>query len=328
MNKKYLILWLFKILVSINLLACDVCNIFEYANRSNKSYLGVFTRYRVFNGYKHLDENHLFFINSDNLVNGRISHEPDGMMVQKSSFDFERYLTTELRANFNFRDKWNFTILVPFSKNEVYYKSVFSMTRPVTDSAIVVKGVGDIIIASDYVKTVEQGKFKHYIKPGIALKLPTGAFNKRINNQMLMPDIQLGTGSIDVIFRLNYMLTYASVGLDIGTNYKLNTKNSNEVLFGNSLNLNSNLFYVVELNEKWRIIPRSGVYIEQAQKDRIQGKFIETSGGKSYFGNMGLDVVYKSFTIQTLCQLPVYEQLNGPVIGNAGRLIGGVLYNF
>ncbi len=328
MKYRNLIILLVFTLIGTTALACDVCNIFEYANRSNKSYIGIFTRYRVFNGYKHLDENHQFFVDSKSLDNARISHEPDGILVEKSKYDYERYLTTEFRANINLKNKWNITILCPFSKNEVYYKNVFSMTRPVTDSTIIVKGIGDVILAADYIKTIENTKFKHYIKPGLAVKLPSGSFNKRINNQTLMPDIQLGTGSVDFIFRLNYTLTYASSGLDVSTNYKLNTKNKNDVLFGNSINLNTNLFYVFEINEKWRIIPKSGIYLEQSQKDIVQDKIVHTTGGKSYFGNFGVDIIFKSITLQALWQLPVYEKLNGPVIGNAGRLIGGVWYSF
>lgn len=312
-------------------LACDICNIFEYANRRNRSYVGVFYRHRFFNGYANESQQNQYFLNPQPLqtANARQAHIPEaeGTTFYRNKSDYEMYQTIELRGNYAYRKNWNFQLIMPYVISQLYYKTVWSSGSPIQDSVLRINGLGDAIVVADYTYSFEKGKFKHILKPGIGLKMPSGKYLAGKNGKIYGYDIQPGTSSFDIIGRLNYLVTNDKWGLDLFLNYRYCLKGKNEVQFGNKWNAMTSLYYTLKFHE-FSFLPKVGCYYEFSEKDRFRGEIKNLTGGYTWFYQTGVDVMYKQFIVQFLFQKPFAEKLNGPVIGNAGRLMVGVVYNF
>lgn len=314
--------------------ACDVCNIFEYANRNNQSYIGVFYRQRFFNGYKDLNHTHNYTLQPQQFANARMEHVPDGqgrVIFNRNPNDFELYHTVELRGNYAYKNKWNFQAIVPYVFSKVYYKEVFRLNstfQPLRDSTLNINGMGDIVIAIDRILLYEPRFIRHMFKPGVAIKAPTGHYQLNSKSgQQLGHDLQPGTGSWDFLLRFNYLVTNDWWGVDVFTNYRYCTTSPLNVQFGQRYNAMLSGFYTFRWNQL-KCLPRSGLYYEWADFDVVENQKLLFTGGQTWFYQAGFDVMTNKIIFQALFQKPFYEQLNGNiVIGNAGRLSIGVVYN-
>jgi hypothetical protein len=315
-------------------IACDVCNIFEYTNRSNSSYAGIYYRNRMFNGYNALGQPNQYTLTPAQLqsANARMAHLPNSTdtYVNPTDRDYEYFQTIELRYNFNYKRNWNFQIILPYSINKAYYKHVL-ITNPFPirkDSVIFTHGLGDVILLADYAFILDKNWTRHILRPGIALKLPTGKYQEKDELGQTLPyDLQIGTGSVDLMLRFNYLVTNDIWGLEVLSSVRYLSPNDIGIQFGSRFNSMTNLFYTFGKNST-KIIPKLGTYYEWADFDMVRGEKKTFSGGQSLYIQTGVDVLIKKFTLQILFQKPVYQKLNGMVVGNSGRFVSGLMYNF
>lgn len=328
--KKYLFIYLIISILTISqLIACDVCNIFEYANRTNRSYVGVFYRQRFFNGYRDLGHQHNYDFVPQNPDNARMEHVPEGdegTTFFRNARDYEWYQTVEIRGNYAYGRNWNFQLIVPYVASKLHYQQVWQVPNPIRDSTFNINGLGDAIVVADYAHSFYTGMIKHIVKPGIGLKLPIGMHNASSQGRTYGYDIQPGTGSFDLIARASYLVTNDHWGIDMFLNYRYCFEGVNDVQFGNKWNAMSNIYYTFKIG-KMSVLPKIGGYFEHSEKDKVRGKINDFSGGYTWFYQAGADVMAGDFIIQILFQKPFSERLNGPVIGNAGRVMLGVVYN-
>ncbi len=307
-------------------LGCDVCNIYEYTNLNNRSFIGFFYRYRTFNGYAHLGNEHQFQF----PTNGRTSHEPEenGLYADKTQQDYETYTTWELRGNITLKEKINFQFILPYEQNTVYYKKIIALPKPETDTTIALEGWGDLMLAADYIFQKSNGKIKHIFRPGFAINFPTGDYKKASEEGKLYdPIIQPGTGSWAWIIRANYQVIYRNTGLMASLNYQIAGKGKHNYDFANSFNFNADVFHQLFLGNL-AIVPRMGTYMENASHDFFQNEKVALSGGNSWFGNIATDFNFKKWTCQIAYQIPFSESLNGNQLGNAGRFNFGIIKGF
>ncbi|SMG40576.1 hypothetical protein SAMN05661096_02771 [Marivirga sericea] len=320
MNKKIILLVVLTSLQS-KLLACDVCNIFEFKTVDQKNYIGVFYHYMSFNGYDHLNQPHQLFSKSPQM------HELDGsnLFFEKKQQDFEKYSTFALRANINLFKNFRLNVLLPYEHTVVYYNKVWSTLDPVSDTTMLLSGLGDAIVGIDKNIRFKTDQFTHYLIPGLSLKLPTGITNIKDNaDEVFDPEIQPGTGSLDVLLKLNYTLTNGKWGVFSATNYKINSTH-NGYRFANSFNFQSDIFLILG-NPKKQFIPQAGLYLERAGNNLDNGNIIDFTGGSTVFFDSGMELrLNNSISFQFSAQLPIYDQRNNTQIGNAGRLNVGLI---
>lgn len=320
MNKK-LILLLILVGIQTRLLACDVCNIFEFKTVDQKNYIGVFYHYMSFNGYSHLNQEHRMFSRSPQM------HELDGsnLFFEKKQQDFEKYSTFALRANLNLFKNFRLNVLLPYERTVVYYNKVWSTVDPVSDTTMTLSGLGDAIVGIDKNIRFTTDQFTHYLIPGLSLKLPTGITNiKDRAGEVFDPEIQPGTGTLDLLLRLNHTMTNGKWGLFSASSYKINNTHNN-YRFANSFNFQSDVFLVLG-NPKKQFIPQAGFYMESAGKNIDEGNSIDFTGGTTVFFDSGMELrINNSISFQLSAQLPVYDQRNNTQIGNAGRLNVGLV---
>lgn len=325
MNKIYMFL-IISALSLYDATACDVCNIFEYSTVEQRSFIGIFYRYRMFNGYAALGQSNNMFPTRKSTL-----HEPEdaGFLAEKSQRDYETYHTWEIRLNHTIKNKVNLMLILPYRRNTAYYANVIDAPKPQHDSLFVSKGWGDMVLAADYMIKFDCKNGAHILRPGLAMTLPTGQFNEEVSNGELHdPILQPGSSAYAFILRLNYQYfnQINKYGFTASTNYKKSTTGENGYLFADSYNLQTNVFYQKGLGN-WNLVPRLGAYFESAGSNTWNDNIQTLTGGDTVFGDIGLDINKKAVTFQAVYQMKLYEKLEGNQIGNAGRLNLGIVCN-
>ncbi len=316
------------------ILACDICNLYDYSNRENRNFVGIFYRYRLYNGYQETNPpiaNRFFFDPTAN-PKARTSHEisDSNTYLNKTSKDFQRFETIELRFNYNIKDKINLQILLPWSRHYLYFNEIVRTGGNfyVGDSTTQLNGLGDPFILGDYVFRLEKAGFMHILRPGLGIKFPIGQYLLSDKSKRVYPyDIQTGIPSLDILLRFNYTMQYKKWGLDFFNNLRFSTLSANKVLQGSRVNSFLSLFYLISI-KKFTLIPRLGLYYESAEKDIWKNNLQINTGGRSLFGQIGFDCNFNPFILQILYQHPFSQKLNGEVIQNAGRLNLGLMFSF
>lgn len=308
-----------------NTYACDVCNIYEYKPyNTSGNYIGFFYHLRKFNGYKHLDQSHNFFGRDPKMHD----FEGSGVFLEREQQDYEIYQTVAARMNLRLGNKVNLLLIMPYEFIKIHNETVWSYVDPVNDTTMVLQGQGDLITALDYSINFGKEGNKHTLRPGIAVKWPTGVYNKKnAEGRSFDPEIQPGTGSIDFIFRLNYLkLAKSGFGQMASLNYKVNGPTQQSYKFANSINGQVDLFYQFDLMLERFLVPKIGIYAETSGYNTWNGERDELTGGSTYLLDLGLDFQVKRFTVQALYQPVLADFRNGKQIGNAGRLNLGLIY--
>jgi hypothetical protein len=69
------------------------------------------------------------------------------------------------------------------------------------------------------------------------------------------------------------------------------------------------------------------MFYEIAEKDRLENKSLDHSGGNILFYHTGIDFYYGRFSINTALQIPLSQDLNGIQPQLKSRFIAGVMYS-
>lgn len=191
-----------------------------------------------------------------------------------------------------------------------------------------VTGLGDALLSANYT-VINTGDSSNMLKQllliGVGVKLPTGKFKTTQNNELLHANLQAGSGSVDYQTSLIYVLRYNSFGISTDITYRFNGGNSNQYRFGERFSTNANAFYRYRTGSTV-LMPLLGYSYEFAYAD-LQNNYIDTNtGGLTTLANIGFDVYFDKFIINTLVQLPV-SNTNTASKPNP-RLMTGVSYLF
>ncbi len=311
--------------------SCDDCSGFLYGLYPNKTYVGLQYRYRVFNGYDHLNNHHRFSFSKKGLTNSKTTHHPgvNFILTNPNKADYERYFTTELLLNYNLADNYNFSLRLPYQSAEVYFKEAITLTNPITDTLFTFSGIGDMVISANRYNVFNQNKWVHTFYQGLGIKLPTGKF-KLDDNQGSGPVafFQTGTGSFDFLLQIKYGLVYKErAGISLMGNYKISTQRKQEYRFGNRFSGSGSLFYRLNFG-KWTLTPHAGLFIEIAATDFYLSNEITSTGGNTLMLQTGLDVQFQNITFFAQWYGAVTNQLNGNQIGSSGIFYTGLLFSF
>lgn len=323
--------------------ACDPCSFYQYNTLQQKSYVAFFYRLRQFNGYDGQFAPAWRWQPAD-YRNARISHEvADGPNVfwTPSKRDFMRLESYELRYNHSWDIKLsdsednsplvlNLTGQLGWGRSSYYLADIvkYDGMRPnqKQDSLVQTLGIQDPRLGLSAYYSLYTGDLKHNIGLGFLIRLPLGAFNVlEPNGRLIHPELQQGTGALDLMPRLNYMLIYESVGADFNGIYRFSGTNSNGYQFGPGYNLQADFFYTAKISPSFKIVPRAGVYHEFERvhfQDRLA---VNGTGGQATFGNIQLDLMYRETALTLQYQHPFSSQLNGRQLLNAGRLNLGLV---
>lgn len=202
-----------------------------------------------------------------------------------------------------------------------------------TDQVVSAQGLGDVSFMANYLllNTGEsKSDFKHTLLAGGGIKLPTGKFDQTDKGKIINRNFQLGTGSVDFTLNAIYTVRYKKVGVNVETGYKINTRNTDDYLFGNQFRASGKFFLWQEIG-KVALLPYAGLNYEQAAMHR-EGKILQVNtGGDAWLGSTGLDVYIKQLTVGVNYQKPVSQQYNSDAsaqITSKARWTASVTFNF
>jgi hypothetical protein len=209
------------------------------------------------------------------------------------------YSATKSKEHFNTLDVWGRFYLhkrvqlfafVPFSVN-TKIDDAFGTDRFI--------GLSDISLVTNYViintgDSLKQ-KVKHNLLVGGGIKLPTGKYGRKGEAGIMIPNMQIGTGSFDFLLNTVYNMRVKSYGINYDFNYRINTANRKQYLFGNKFNTSVRGFYWHNI-QKSVLMPNAGLYFEH-MKDFKNGSERVFTGGYSLMATAGMDVYIRNFGI-------------------------------
>ncbi len=307
MNKKktsisFLILYFAMISAS---LSCDICgcsvggNYFGILPKFQNNFIGVRYQYRSF------DSEHLILFPGD--------------VPMKTH---ETFHTAELWGRYVVNRKLHLFAFLPYN----YY------IRDENETRSVVSGVGDISLMASYI-VINTGNelssnWKHALQIGAGIKLPTGKSNSiEPHSGLLIPSLQVGTGSFDLPFNLIYTLRYNQVGLNVEANYRMNTSNKRKYKFGDRITSSARIFYWKKIKNT-SFLPHLGMSFEYGFIDQDKKVKQEYTQSNVLMGNVGIDVYYRKMILNLSTQMPLYQDIAQGQIVSKQRLYAGVSFLF
>jgi hypothetical protein len=333
------------ILISLSsVFACDICPMDEYSTLRNRGYVGIFYRYSLFKGYNYIEEQSNPFSFKPIGRNKKHNIFEDGNFYEDSENDFEAFQTIDIRFNYNYKNKWNLLVVLPYHYNINYFDKVTPQIGQTFDSTTVTSGIGDVILGAQRLSVYQTEFWRHQFKYGLGVSLPTGNSELRANGNEPYndPSHLPGKGTTDLIIRGNYTAsTNDKLGFKVNLLYGFslkkaqsgnisglpsNTLEITDYRFGNRTSIDGLLFYVIG-KTKIKAIPKIGYSFNHALKDKANGTIIDPTGGNIGYANIGLDIVYGRFTWQTMFSKPLHQDFNGQQLNSTGRLQTGLLFS-
>lgn len=289
---RFVMIFCILILPGYSAVACDFCNCYLGLNPGyNKNTVGFRSSLR----------NTSLEIPGQNL---RISHFGEGHPVEDGGGMLEEtFLGFELFARLYPTSKLQLIVNMPYSINTIDYNQQSETRSAFSDLTL----MGMYQLANT--TTLDSMRVRHRLFGGAGIKLPTGKYKTPEDVTIPMADhLYSGTGSFDVLFGVSYLGKFRNFGWNVDLNYKLNTKNSLDYKFGNTINLVPRVFYEYKLHS-FILYPHLGVAFEKGAADEDDGLEQTDTGGQMIFGTGGLDVYYKMVSLSSDVRLPVYENM-------------------
>ena len=288
-------------IVSLNASACDICGCSSGTNTlgllpsMNKHFIGL--RFQQ-NNYS------------------STPHESGSSIYSASN---EYFKTLDIWGRYSFGKRFQLMGFVPYKLNK----------RLNSSSAIELKGVGDASILLNYqlIKLDNNKKWKQSLLVGIGAKLPTGKFDAIQNHSFINENIQLGTGSVDVPFGINYSIRKEKLGVHVEVNYKANSTNKQHFKFGNKFSSAFRLFYQTKFKE-FALIPQIAMNYEHNNSNRREKIAEEFTNGFGVQNQYGIDIYYKKFGLNIQYSLPLKNNYGEGHIENKGRFSTHIIYLF
>lgn len=300
-----------------NSMACDICNMsVSLSPDDTKNYVSFLHRYRY--TCKNITTLKMKELNSTSRHSGVLLIPT--LEDQKHEEMFSVY---EIKGLYNFNHRLHTTISIPVIQN----------VREINDvQQFQISGIGDPIVMMKYniIRTSFEEKINHRVTLGSGLKIPLGSYDFKYNEEVVDHDIQAGTGTLDFVFSIDYLMRYKKIGLLFNTNYKVNTLNKKvDYMFGNTLNSTLNLFYMKKFGDDISLLPFIGTYGELASMDIEDKAYEDNTGGKLIFGTVGSQLFFYQFKFEALYQHTLKSILNGDLqMETKNRIQLGISYMF
>lgn len=329
--QRYISFFILFISFNFNASACDICGCYMGITPfDNQSQMGVFYRYRSFNGYK--NQKHAIFPANSRFFNYQakpvyIFDETLNQEVlssrhshKKNPNDYEIYRVAELRAKYFIHQRIEVNAIMPFVMNSVRYNSI----------ATHVQGQGDLNLFAGYhaLRKIEVENIQQRLILGGGIKLRTGEFylndasDKRIHYL-----IQPGTGTNDLFLYSNYFLSFNKIGFSTNLMYKYNGANMYKESVAPGFTNFTNVFYKFIFNKNFSIIPAISFFYEYTQGEIYDDKLLGFHGMNNALLGPSIDIFVKNISINCAFQKSVFDFESGHP-ESAGRVVFGITYNF
>ncbi len=296
-----------------SLFACDHCGIYVNMQPNDFSHHIGFTYSRsIFSGIVPQFTRSLGLRHGDEAT----IKEYQGTTVRD---DFQ---SMELRARYSFNQRFFVWGRLPIVDNARYVNDKLESKT---------QGFGDPILLGGYniinSKSTDTTGFRHRLEVGAGIKFPMGATQAKYEDAYVDHDMQLGTGSYDAVFSMNYVAFLRQVGVTNQAMYRWNGANLNEYTFGSVFR--DQLALLAQFPVKsWTLMPRAGVTGEWHGVDKQRGEVLANSGAERFMWSVGMEIVYKSVSLSGTFMSPFYENLTGDQFGQQNTTNFNIKYFF
>ncbi len=269
---------------NLSMRACDVCGgntgstNLGFVSGHQRSFVGFRTTFRSYSSSDHIHNNEL----------------------DKGST--EKFWTTDLMAKIHIHKRLQLIAFLPYQVNR----------RTQDDASIHLQGLGDAtcIANSILLHTANpESKWTHLLQGGLGLKMPTGKWDALYNGNFVHYNMQLGTGSWDLMGLATYSISNELFSTIAEVNYKYNTPNKLDYRFGDRLNVNLTSFYTLK-HKEFKFIPSLGLQYEYANPDFRSAIQEEMTGGFSLKSIAGLQSIRYPFNMGISGGMPLISQFS------------------
>ncbi|WP_322970758.1 hypothetical protein [Faecalibacter sp. LW9] len=196
------------------------------------------------------------------------------------------------------------------------------------DNSVSINGIGDANVMGTY-KIIQPSEnatdnVKHFFNAAIGIKIPLAKFNN-VYADTPNPSFQLGTGSWDTQFGLNYQITIKDISVQMVTDYNLKGENKNKYKFGDQWNQLIQIQYPI-LKNNTQLIGKLGFQNEFYQANKQFNEFIPKTKGNLQLAKIGLEGSTSKFNYGIEYLLPIRSDLNSGEVKFKNRL--GLFINY
>ena len=168
-----------KLLLSYQLLlSCDFCSLLDYGNLNNQTSFRLDYKFRLFKGYNQTINP---YTGSKIVARNGVLHKtlPGSEKAYiNSTKDYEAYRLVNLGFVYNHKKNTNYMINLPYLSNTDFYGLVIPSIGAAVSEKKQYTGFGDLNIGIQKIASKEYKQWKHTIKLGFLLFLPTGKYNE------------------------------------------------------------------------------------------------------------------------------------------------------
>ena len=149
----------------------------------------------------------------------------------------DRFTTHEIIGRYNWKKGLQFSVVIPYKFNYRYESEHYED----------IKGIGDISMHLHWL-AVKPGnnKWKHALMLSAGMELPTGKFEF---SHEIPSTFQVGSGSLDQAYNVNYTLRNSRIGFNLEYSYRINGDADKNFSWGDGFNGVSRLMYL-EIDDK------------------------------------------------------------------------------
>jgi hypothetical protein len=304
------------LLVSLWATACDVCGIYlGVLPNDRRTSVGLFWRSRYMSGTTLLPNT------SPMLQLKHGDHVAPGVPTTEVPMT-ELVNVLELRADVRMTQRLFVLASLPLTNT---YRSVNGYR--VLDEY----GIGDpfLLLRYQLVNTrckTDDVRTVHRLLVGAGPKFPVGRHDLRIDDQLASPDIQLGTGSWDLLATAEYAVRRDRTGGGVSAIYRHNTANSNGHRMGHGLSITSEVFHRFG-GDTLSCAPVLGAYTEFMGKDAMDRVMLPGTGGTTFFGHAGMRLWWKQFAFSAFYQPAFLNNEGADITPTRHRVVMGLTYN-
>ncbi len=234
----------------------------------------------------------------------------------------DQYQSLQLWGRYTLSNRVQLFAFIPYSYNRSNHEGV----------PVVISGIGDASILANY-RLIRADNcnpvWKQNLQLGGGIKLPTGSYVPSAGNEGL-PNMQPGTGSLDLIANINYSLQYRKTGFNIDASYTLNTPNRVSYKFGDRITLGMLAYHVITA-KKYSLLPLAGIKIERysADFDSYQKRWRnDMTGGEILYGTIGFQAFYNRIGLNVNGALPLKQSYPDNSVSAGYKIETGIQFLF
>jgi hypothetical protein len=290
-------------LFGLQSLACDVCSsAFEIIPNERKSSFGIYysTIYR--NGYPAIQTKHSGHLN---YIGSEVK---------------EIFNVYDLRYRHAFSDRVFGDFILPLRNTYQGLNRSRNFDR---------WGLGDLQWQLTYrlIQPNIQNPLNHRLDLTLGGDLPTGGWTDSINQIVVDPIYQFGSGSFDFWASVSYIGRFKKWGYSTHATYRRNTTNPLHFKFGDALLGDVSLFFLLDFGA-WKIMPRTGLFYEQGFAAQNRNLEDLHSGERMISSQQGFSIFYKKFQFNGILRNVLFHQTRGVEVRQKYFGQFALIYNF